>query len=176
MLIETEVWVRDLIETHVWVAGAQGNYAISDTLPSSLDGDFTLIGWYKDVQESSLPMRVWDLGQFQLELSGSAGSITVEVQDSNGSDSAVIDWNLTDWLNLIVIRSGTTITVKHDGDDIITYVSSPLEDYGTLLQAITDQCYVFDLKVLPRAISDDDVTYYRDNVLNHGGDAVLPNF
>lgn len=176
MLIETEVWGRDLIETHVWATGAGGIYAVVDTLPSALNGDFTLIGWYKDVQESDLPMRLWDIGAFQLELSGSVGSITVEVADSNGSDSAIVDWGLSSWANFIVIRSGTTITVKYNGEDVIEYVSSPLEDYGTTVQAITDTCYVFDLKVLPRAITDDDVTYYRDNILNHGGDAVLPNF
>lgn len=176
MIVESDVWQTDLIRPHVWYLTTGGHYAISERLSRDIDGDFTLIGWYKGLQESDLPVRLWDIGQFDIEMSGVAGNVVVKMSDSYGSQSQSVNWDLVTWSDIIVVRAGTTTKVFYGGSELLSVTRPAVENHGSLVCAVTEACYIFDLKVLPRAMTLEDIAYYRDNIINHGGDAVLPNF
>lgn len=176
MLIETDVWGLDLIESHVWYASGS-SWGILVDLTAVLSGDFTLIGWYKGIDVGDYPFTLWDAGTLEVKVKFNS-EYELNISDDNGSSAdAVLDgWGGSDWINLIIIRSGTTITVYQNKVLILTYESSPLLNYSAAMRMLSGTTDVFDLRVLPRAISLENLTYYYDNVVTNQGDAVLPNF
>lgn len=176
-LISAQVWNTDLVEPHVWAdVGLTPGYALEAEATESLDGDFTLIGWYKDVAHADMTIRLWDIGSLEVEVSGASGAYQLDIIDANGSGSFGVDWNLDTWVCFIIVRSGTTFTCYENKTSLGTYESSPLIDYGTTIRMITDSCKAADLKVVPRAMDQDDINYYYDNVTERAGEEVLPNY
>ena len=174
MLIQSEVWKLDLIETHVWLSVSE-SYGVVTELTAGLDGDFTLIGWFTGIDYFEFPFKLWDIGSLEVRLDYNSDYELV-VTDANGSDSDVMAWDESGWNSLVIVRDGSDILVYFNSKLAFTYASGSVLDYGDQLRMLSATCSVFDLRVVPRAQSADDITYYYNNVIENQGDAVLPDF
>lgn len=173
-----EIWVEDLIDPHIWEdTGTEVAAAIITEASSSIDGDYTAVGWYNNLTAGNLPCIMWDIGPviFQFIDSGS----TREIQYDNTFESTQtvsIDWDGTAWECFFIQRDGTTYRVYEGTTLVGTWVDNAAQDLGTEVRCISTTCTVFDLKIVPRVMTEADMAFYYNNVLNNKGDVVLPNF
>jgi len=81
--------------------------------------------------------------------------------------------DISSWRNIVVVRNGLFIKVYENKVLMGTYNLNTVENYQTQFTQKGSKS-IFDTVVLPRAVSEDEITYYYDNVLK-GGDEVLPD-
>lgn len=154
-------------------------FGISGTAKESLDGDFTLSGWYKDLSAPTLPFFVaWDIGVLDVRTIDNGG--TYQLQISDGINSPILIDLSADgdsWFNIIIVRSGTSILVYEDSELVHTETGWVAVDYGDSIAAISSSLVkYFDLRVLNVALSASDIDYYYDDVINNEGEATLPRW
>ena len=180
LLPDTDINASDRahIQAGYFVSGGGGGGLINGTLPESLDGDFTLIGWYNSLATAELPFVAWDIGTLEVTVQDNGGTHQLRIADGVNTP---IEIDLTadgsEWFNIIIVRSGTSILVYEDNTLIHTATGWSVIDYGTLLSAITSSLVeFFDLRVLNVALSASDIDYYYDDVINNEGEATLPRW
>ncbi|GAG43161.1 unnamed protein product, partial [marine sediment metagenome] len=144
----------------------------SDTLPDSLDGDSTIMGWFNNMP--TLPITLWTIGTLNIQII--AGYILRITDGVNPAmEVALNDYSGTSWAHIAVVRDGLTIRAYENKVLIDSWDLDSIEDYGTACRCINvAEGSAFDFMVLPRSLNA-EIEYYYDNVLR-GGDEVLPDF
>ena len=174
-----DLWEKDTIVSHTWFiddSEPPGGYALTDTLVGgNLDGDFTIIGWYNNLLDADLPCILWDIGNLSIRIHSGASRI-LRIDTDNNINSYFIDWNGTSWGCFIIVRELTTWRIYEGSTLLGTFEETPSQDFGNAVNCISKPIDAYDLRIIPRATTAEDLAFYFDNVSNFQGDAVLPNF
>ena len=176
MIIDSELYRAGLIGPHIWMSQER----IILPGPEDLDGDFTLVGWYKEFQASVLPVRLWNLGSgFIVDIVDNGGVHQLKVHDGDIGISPDITDNLTTdgttWTCIIIRRSGTTIST-FEGKTKLSDTTISVVNYGATIRAINSSIEVADLRVISKALSDAAIEYYYDDVIENEGDETHPRW
>ena len=169
---------RAHIQAGFYISGGGGGGAINGEMNESLDGDFTLVGWYNSLSTAELPFVAWDIGSLAVTIEDNGGTHQLKINDGVNTPIAVdLTADGSAWFNIIIVRSGTSILVYEDNTLIHTETGWSVVDYSTLISAISSSVVeFFDLRVLNLALSVDDIDYYYDDVINNGGETTLPRW
>lgn len=77
------------------------------------------------------------------------------------------------WRNIVIVRNGLFIRVYENKVLLGQYNLNSVENYQTQFTQYGAKS-IFDTIVLPRAVTEEEIEYYYDDVLK-GGDEVLPD-
>lgn len=149
---------------------------ITDTSPEAVSGDFTLLIWLNSILAGDLPLRVWDIGAFHVDI---VAGWQLQIDDGV---TPVITHDLEgfagmSWVCLVIVRDSLYYRVGENSQDFGNYAMVSVENYGTAIECCTlAPCSMFDAKVLPRSISVDEYLYYYNNVTEKNGIGVLQPF
>lgn len=83
-----------------------------------------------------------------------------------------------DWMIVKITRSGNNLLISLDKNDPVTVSLSSIETYGgtvTLMNGGLTNGALFDLRMLPKAITKEAVEYYIDDIKDNSGKTLLPN-
>ena len=106
-----------------------------------------------------------------------SGVKSLDVSDGGGDATIELpNFIENEYTPVIVTRTGDIIKMYVRGELVGQFTSSSVLNYGKIVYAIDKSCKCFDLKILPRAMSQEDILYYINNVLNNNGKEVLPTF
>lgn len=172
-----ELWGDQLVDSHIWNPTGTGLPAgIVTELANSLTGDFTAIGWYNNLTTENLPCNIWDVGVALARFKEVGSSYVLEIDVVSSQVDFPVTWDGTTWECFFIIRDGLNLRI-YEGTTLIgsTVLLGDL-DLGTNVRCISTTCTVGELKVLPRVLTEADMSFYYNNVLNSKGDVVLPNF
>jgi hypothetical protein len=165
-----------LIEPHIWDDSSR----IGGVTDDELDGDFTLIGWYKTFQTAVLPVRLWNLGTgFIVDVIDDTGVHKLRVKDGSSGISPDIEQALTttgvDWTCIIVRRKDTVLSI-FEGKTKLSDTTISVVNYGAVIRAVNKAIKCADLRVLRLAATDADIVYYYDDVIEREGKETLPRW
>jgi len=153
-------------------SGMNMSSALSDALVSSLSGDFTLMGWYNSMIDLSITL--YSIGDLEIDLISD-----YRIRISDGINPEVIQqlptFRGTSWANIAITRDSLIWNIYENGVFLGRFEMDEIGDYGTAFNTI-ETGLIFDTIVLPRALSVAEVEYYYNNVIQNGGDEVLPEF
>lgn len=176
MMVDASIWGSQLVSPHIW----DDMEYVEGAMPESLDGDFTLIGWYKSFETSVLPVRLWNIGiglivdivdnagTHQLKVSDGANGIPSDIEEDIVSDGS-------DWTMIAVRRCASTMAV-FEGSNKLSDTTISVVDYGSSVAAISKGIKVHDLRILNVAASDAAIAYYYNDVVENNGDETQPRW
>ena len=177
LLPDGSIYAPDLAHIQGGYLMAAGGTVIG-TLPESLGGDFTLIGWYNQINTSELPFICWDVGALSVAKVDNGGTHQLQISDgTNPTINVDLTADGSSWFEVIVVRSGTSILVYEGKTLIHTATGWSVIDYGTALAAISGfNVQVYDLRVLNLALVAADIVYYYDDVIEKSGSETQPRW
>ena len=180
LLPDTDINASDRahIQAGYYISGSGGGGLINGTLPESVDGDFSLVGWYNKLSVAELPFTCWDIGSLAVEIINNGGTHQLQISDGvNSTINVDLSADGSEWFNVIVVRSGTSILVYENNTLMHTEAGWSVIDYGTAISAISSSAVeVADLRVLNIGLSAADIGYYYDDVIDNAGNEVMPRW
>lgn len=99
-----------------------------DTLPVSLRGDFTLMGWFNHT--ISLPMRLWNIGALEVDL---RPGFIIRVRDGVNPDilQQLDVYRGTSWTHIAITRNNLIWSIYENGVFLGRFEADEILDYGT---------------------------------------------
>lgn len=152
-----------------------GNYFIPS---GTLYDDFSILFWFRrsDVDSAVQNGEIISLsgtnGFFLKFTNGTSlnvngnGTVTVDSVD----DGAVPGWH-----HFAVVRSGSTVTVYHNGRVKGTVTVSGTKGGGSVnINNGINSMDIFDVRIFTSALTKENIQYYYGDVVNNSGNKVLP--
>ena len=146
-------------------------FGLSDTLPESLNGDFTAMIWVKNT--FAFPVNLWVIGTMTIRIQT---GYVLQFNDGTDNRQVSLSYQGLEWALLTVMRIGAYLDVYENKTFLQRFSLTAIRDYGTACATGTGGASnIFDPRLLPLEISADEIEYYHDQVLK-GGEQVLPRY
>jgi PKD repeat protein len=152
---------------------AAGSSGLADTLPAAVDGDCTALVWYKDAPLASLPVTLWLIGAAFVTIQNVAGQRTLRLTYGVTVLDVPLNGNGLTWTLITIMREGLNLKVYENDSLLHTAAMPSVINLGLMVNQCGAGGYsIFEPCLLPRAVSQDALTYYVSDV-NRGGNEVL---
>jgi len=148
----------------------------TETLVSSLDGDFTLNFWVKDLV--LLPIVLFQIGNLSVTMEDNLGNFRLLVSDGTNPDVRfpLLTQN-SNWIHLVLTRESKKWKLYDNKNFLGEEDMNTIVDYGTSLSfSDTEIRSLFDAFIVPRSLTQNPITYYYDDVVQREGNNVLVVF
>lgn len=141
-------------------------------------GDISVYMWINGTIPAAMPLQLFSCGILSLDLQ-LAGIDDYSLQVTHNGvlvGQVDLDYTAADWAFLAVVRDGLNIKVYENKALIGTFPIASAPPIGnTAYVCNMARVSIFDICMVPRALTQDAIEYYFDNVLR-GGDEVLGIF
>jgi PKD repeat protein len=149
---------------------------VHDTMAQSVAGDFSVYFWINQIPLATLPRVLLAMNNLLVFLFGNAGAYAIAIVHDVNTFYSNLSFNGHDWSSITIVREGLNLMLYEGKALLNTFVIASAVNQGTeVFFAPGGRVDIFDMCVVPRALSIDDITYYYDDIIR-GGDEVLQPF
>jgi hypothetical protein len=140
---------------------------------ASLSGDYTIMVFVSSIAAS---VDICNVGALVVSILKAGAAYILQVTDG-ANYQHLMSWLGTGWVAIKITRTGNVLELSENGLPLDSFILPGVNTFaGPFRMQAGNQKRVFDIRLLPNTVSNDDHFYYYNNVTQKDGDAVLPNF